>query len=99
LRIRIQFQIKGFDDQKLRKIYNWKFKKNFLYKYCNLLIPRPPQRTPKLQEKPSALKREHPALQNMKILYLFQFLWVIFALLDPDPHFECGCGSGSSNSN
>jgi hypothetical protein len=37
---------------------------------------------PKLQEKPSALKREHPAIQNMKFL---TFLWVIFALLDPDP--------------
>jgi hypothetical protein len=40
---------------------------------------------PKLQEKPTALKREHPALQNMKILYFFLYLWVIFALLDPDP--------------
>ncbi len=39
----------------------------------------------KLQVKPSALKREHPALQNMKILYFFLFLRVIFALLDPDP--------------
>jgi hypothetical protein len=38
---------------------------------------------PKLQEKPSNLKREHPALQNMR--YLFSFWWVIFALLDPDP--------------
>jgi hypothetical protein len=47
------------------------------------------------QKKPSALKREHPALENMKILYFFLFLWVIFALLDPKPHFECG----SSNSN
>jgi hypothetical protein len=40
---------------------------------------------PKLQEKPSALKKEHPALQNMKILYFFLLLWVIFPLLDPDP--------------
>jgi hypothetical protein len=39
-----------------------------------------PYRTSKLHEKPSALKREHPALQNMKFLF---FLWVIFALLDP----------------
>jgi hypothetical protein len=44
---------------------------------------------PKLQEKPSALKREHPALQNM----------VIFALLDPDPDQQFECGSGSINSN
>ncbi len=39
----------------------------------------------KLQEKPSALKREHPALQNMKILYFFS----IFV-----GHF-CPPGSGS----
>ncbi len=32
-----------------------------------------------------ALTREHPALQNMKFLNFFLFLWVIFALLDPDP--------------
>ncbi len=40
---------------------------------------------PKLQEMPSAFKREHPVLKNMKILDFFLFLWVIFALLDPDP--------------
>jgi hypothetical protein len=33
-----------------------------LIKKRNLLIPRPPQRTSKQQEKPSALRREHPAL-------------------------------------
>ncbi len=38
-----------------------------------------PKRTPKLQKKPSALKREHPAL-----------LCVIFALLIPDPDSESG---------
>ncbi len=57
----------------------------FLFKNRNLLNPRPPKRTSKLQEKSSALKRDHPALQNMKILKFFQFLWVIFALQDPDP--------------
>jgi hypothetical protein len=44
---------------------------------------------PKLQEKPSALKRAHPALKNMKFLNFFEisklFLWVTFVLLDPDP--------------
>jgi hypothetical protein len=56
---------------------------------------------PKLQEKPSALKTEHPVLKGMKILDFFLFLWVIFALLypDPDPQLECGSGSGFSNSN
>jgi hypothetical protein len=54
---------------------------------------------PKLQVKPSALKREHPALQNMKILDFFLFFGVFFALLDPDPDPQFECGSGSSNSN
>jgi hypothetical protein len=30
----------------------------------------------------SALKREHPALQNMKFINFLIFFWVIFALLD-----------------
>jgi hypothetical protein len=51
---------------------------------------------PKLQEKPSAPKREHPALQKMKFLFFLYFLRVIFALLYPDRHFECGPESGSS---
>jgi hypothetical protein len=46
-----------------------------------------------LQKKPSALKREHPTLQNMKFLNFFLLLWVIFALLDPDPDSKCGSGS------
>ncbi len=51
-------------------------------------------------QKPSALKRDHPVLKNMKILDFFLFLWVIFALLDPDPdpatHINADpCGSGS----
>jgi hypothetical protein len=57
---------------------------------------------PKLQEKTSALEREHPVpvLKNMKILDFFLFLWVIFALLDPDPDPATqinadSCGSGS----
>jgi hypothetical protein len=70
---------------------NLQLKKNFvifLIKNCNLLIPRPRKRTSKLKEKPSALKRKHPALQNMKCLNFFLLLWVIFsffALMDPDP--------------
>jgi hypothetical protein len=39
----------------------------------------------KIQEKPSALKREHPAaLQNMKFLTFFYVYASFFALLDPD---------------
>jgi hypothetical protein len=38
----------------------------------------------KLKEKPPAPKKEHPALQNMKFLNFFLFLWGFFALPDPD---------------
>jgi hypothetical protein len=40
---------------------------------------------------PSALKREHPALQNMQFLNFFLFLWVILpswigsGIPNPDP--------------
>jgi hypothetical protein len=44
----------------------------------------------KLQKKPSALKRGHPALQNMNFYKFFLLLWVIFGLLDPDPDSESG---------
>jgi hypothetical protein len=53
------------------KNYSWKFFINFLTKkiaiYLSLGLPKVAQAT----EKPLALKREHPALQNMKILFLF----------------------------
>ncbi len=39
----------------------------------------PPQRTSKLQEKSSSIKREHPALE------ISSLWWVISALLDLDP--------------
>jgi hypothetical protein len=67
---------KNLQDLQLKKII-------FLTKICNLLITRAPRRTSKLQEKPSALKREHPALQNFSSL--FSILWVI-CVLDPNPH-------------
>ncbi len=55
---------------------------------------------PKVQEKPSALKSEHPALQKMKILSFFLVFGGIFYLLDPDPDPTAQtnadpCGSGS----
>jgi hypothetical protein len=47
----------------------------------------------KLQEKPAALKRKHPALQKKEFINCFLCLWFIFALLDPD----CESGYGSRN--
>ncbi len=60
------------------KVMMTKYKKIHL-NICYLLITRPPKKTSKLQEKPSALKREHTALQKMKCVNCFLFLWVIFA--------------------
>ena len=50
----------------------------------------------KLQEKPSALKREHPALQKIKFINFFLRLWVMFALLDPNPGSRDPIQSGST---
>jgi hypothetical protein len=56
----------GFDDQKFKKIQLkfLLFTYLFLIKNCNL----------QLQEKPSALKREHPALKRMKFITFFVFV-------------------------
>ncbi len=48
----------------------------------------------KLQEKPSALKREHPTLQKSKFIIFFLCLWVI---LPSWIHPDCESGYGSTN--
>ncbi len=73
-----------------RKTYGTAEKNYFLkIKNYHLLNPRPPWRTPKLQQKPSTLKREHTALPKMKFI---NFLWVIFALPDPQYWFSAVAG-------
>ncbi len=49
----------------------------------------------KLQEKTTALKKEHLALQKMKFINFFLCLRVIFAPLDPDPDCESESAYGS----
>jgi hypothetical protein len=61
--MRIRFQIQTMIEKNLQLTF-------FFIRNYKLLIPRPPYRTTKLQEKPSALKREHRALQNLKFLYM-----------------------------
>jgi hypothetical protein len=61
-----------------------------LIKNCNLLIPRPPYRTSKLQEKSSSLKRKHLALQNLNFLNVCGSFWPSWIRIripnaDPDP--------------
>ncbi len=42
-----------------------------------------PYRMSKLQKKPSALKREHPSLQNMKFLDFFLLWWMVSQFFPP----------------
>jgi hypothetical protein len=56
------------------------FSKNGIYLSLGLHKGRPSYR-----KKPSALKRENPAIQNMKFLNFLLFLWIISGLLDPNP--------------
>jgi hypothetical protein len=51
----------------------------------------------KQQEKPSALKREHPALQKMKFYIFSIFVVYFFCLMDPDLDPDSGSGYGSSD--
>jgi|LakMenE01Jun11ns_1017448.scaffolds.fasta_scaffold9717618_1 hypothetical protein len=61
--IRIRIRIQCFDNKKLKKKIELNFFSFlFLIKNCNLFMPRPPQKISKIQEKPWALKKEHPAL-------------------------------------
>jgi hypothetical protein len=68
----------------------------FFDRKLHLLIPRPPRKTSKLKEKLSALKRENPALQNMKfinffIIFVGHFLpiWIRFWI----PNLDSASGS------
>jgi hypothetical protein len=59
-------------------------KEIFLDKKLQLTYPLSSIKDVQVTEKPSALEREHPALQNMKFPNFFLLMWVIFVLLDPD---------------
>ncbi len=74
-----------------KNIYSWK---NCILKSKIAIYFSPPLGTSKLQEKPSALKIENPALKTLNLLTFFS--WVIFALLDldPDPADQNQCESG-----
>jgi hypothetical protein len=65
--------------------------KNLHLKKINIffLFPRPPQRKSKLQKNPSALKREHPALEIQHI-HEISLLFSISVGQDPEPDSESG---------
>jgi hypothetical protein len=85
--IRIQSGSRGFDDQKLEKIYSWKIKLNFFGSkttiYLSLYINykgRPSYRR--------CLQLSKENIQHFKkwnFWIIFYFLGSFFALLDPDP--------------
>ncbi len=70
--MRIRIRIQWFDDQTFHNLTVEK-KSKFFIKNC---IPRDLWRASKLQEKPPALKGEHPALQKQYISSLFVRLFV-----------------------
>ncbi len=82
-------------DPRLRwpKIKEKQLKSFFLFfiKNWNLLILRTLKRTSKQQEKPSALKREHLALQTMILVNFFNFFgsflpsWIRIRITNPSP--------------
>ncbi len=64
----------------------------------NFLIPRPPKRTPKLQEKPSTSKENVQHFKTWKFLIFFYFFVVNFAILDPDPELATQINAGPRGS-
>ncbi len=87
-------RIQGFNDQKLKKNYSWKF-------YFYLLLSKTPIYLSLGLHKvcPSyrrSLQFSKESIQHFKTWTFTNYcllLWVIFALLDPDPDFEYGSGS------
>ncbi len=82
----------GFWWQKIEKNLQLKKTNIFLIKNCDLPIPRPQKRTSKLKKKPQPSKKNIQHFKTWNFL-IFLNLWVIFALLDPDPDSEFANGS------
>ncbi len=74
----IPIRIQDLVDQKLKKL-------NFFGSITIIYLPMFLGLHKEFQVTEEALKREHPALQNMNFQKKNLLLWVIFALLDPDP--------------
>jgi hypothetical protein len=87
----IPIRIQGFDEQKLEKIYSWKnsfFLGSKTTFYISLGLYK---RRSSYRRNLQPLKRTPSNLKHEIISLLFLFLWVIFALLDPD--LDSGYGS------
>ncbi len=104
IRIRMHFrsmriQIHCFDEQHLSNFYSWTENLYFFIKNCNHLsvgLPKNVQATVKAFSPRKRTSSTSKHTGNMKLLYFLLFLWVIFALLDPDPADKNQCRSWST---
>jgi hypothetical protein len=89
--MRMRIQIQGFDDQKMGKIYSSKKIYIFSIKSCNLL-PYPQASIKDVQATGEAFIPQKKTSSTSKREFS-ALLWVILALMDPDPYSQCGSGS------
>jgi hypothetical protein len=75
----------GFDDLKLGKMTA---EKKTLFKFCNLLFPRPLQKDVQAIEEAVILQKRTSSTTNYAISSLFKNSGRHFVLLDPDPDFQ-----------
>ncbi len=77
-----------------KKIHQKNFFRSLFIKNYNLLIPRPLDRMASYRRSLQLSKENNQYFKKLNLLTFFLFLWVIFALLDPDPDLDCESGSG-----
>jgi hypothetical protein len=97
--IRIPDPDPGFDDLKVKKMYNSKF--NFYFFDQKLLFTYPQASIKEAQATGEAFSPQKRTSSTSKDenSVLLSIFWVIFAFLDPDPDPQFICGSGSRSSN
>jgi hypothetical protein len=74
--MRIRIRIQGFDVQQLEKFTGGNFFSTFFYQKLQFTYPWASLKDAQATAEAFNFKREHPALQNMKIRYFFLFLCV-----------------------
>jgi hypothetical protein len=84
MRIRIQqLRIQGFDDQKMKKCCSRK--KSLVFFYQSFQFTYPSIKDAQATGKSFSPQKRTSSTSKHEIFYFILFLWIIFALLDPDP--------------